>query len=141
MSRYLIRRLVAGNPVLVEACTANFLLIHLIPGDPASVMLGPNATPAEVDKLRHAMGLDQPIYRQLLTFFARTLRGDLGDSYFLDRPVVQAVTERLEPTLLLTFYSLIVAVLIGVPAGVAAAVRPTGALARGPMVRAAPGGA
>src|SRR5499427_398017 len=130
MSRYLIRRLVAVIPVLLVVITVIFLMIHLIPGDPASVMLGPNATPAEVDKLRHAMGLDRPIYQQLITFFARTLRGDLGDSYFLDRPVVQAVTERLEPTLLLTFYSLIVAVLIGVPAGVAAAVRPNGALDR-----------
>src|SRR5262245_57704957 len=129
MSRYLVRRLLAVIPVLLVVITVIFLMIHLIPGDPASVMLGPNATPEEVAKLRRSMGLDQPIYRQLLTFFARTLRGDLGDSYFLDRPVVQAVTERLEPTLLLTFYSLIVAVLIGVPAGIAAAVRPHGALA------------
>src|SRR5215468_11604612 len=133
MYRYLIRRLVAVIPVLLVVITVIFLMIHLIPGDPASVMLGPNAAPAEVDKLRHAMGLDQPIYRQLLTFFARTVRGDLGDSYFLDRPVVQAVTERLEPTLLLTFYSLIVAVLIGVPAGIASAVRPNGVLDRALM--------
>src|SRR5215475_7729222 len=133
MSRYLIRRLVAVIPVLLVVITVIFLMIHLIPGDPASVMLGPNATPAEVEKLRHAMGLDQPIYLQLLTFFGRTLRGDLGDSYFLDRPVVQAVMERIEPTLLLTFYSLIVAVLIGVPAGIASAVRPNGILDRALM--------
>src|SRR5262249_60944955 len=126
MYRYLVRRLVAVIPVLLVVITVIFLMIHLIPGDPAAVMLGPNATPAEIDKLRHAMGLDQPIYRQLITFFARTLRGDLGDSYFLDRPVAQAVMERIEPTLLLTFYSLIVAVLIGVPPRGAAPVRPNG---------------
>ena len=130
MSRYLVRRLLAVIPVLLVVITVIFLMIHLIPGDPAAVMLGPNATAEEVAKLRRQMGLDQPIYLQLLTFFARTVRGDLGDSYFLDRPVVQAVTERLEPTLLLTFYSLIVAVLIGVPAGIAAAVRPNGVLDR-----------
>ncbi|HXJ78872.1 MAG TPA: ABC transporter permease [Candidatus Methylomirabilis sp.] len=130
MSQYLARRLMAVIPVLLVVITVIFLMIHLIPGDPAAVMLGPNATADEVAKLRRQMGLDRPIYDQLFTFFARTLRGDLGDSYFLDRPVVQAVLERVEPTLLLTFYSLIVAVLIGVPAGVAAAVRPNGPLDR-----------
>src|SRR5215467_6017900 len=130
MSQYLVRRLMAVIPVLLVVITVIFLMIHLIPGDPAAVMLGPNATADEVAKLRRQMGLDQPIYLQLLTFFGRTLRGDLGDSYFLDRPVVQAVLERVEPTLLLTFYSLFVAVLIGVPAGVAAAVRPNGILDR-----------
>jgi len=115
MSQYLARRLMAVIPVLLVVITVIFLMIHLIPGDPAAVMLGPNATPDEVARLRQRMGLEQPIHLQLLTFFARTLRGDLGDSYFLDRPVVQAVLERVEPTLLLTFYSLFVAVLIGVP--------------------------
>src|SRR5262245_21457748 len=130
MSRYLVRRLMAVIPVLLVVITVIFLMIHMIPGDPASVMLGPNATPEEIAKLRRTMGLAQPLYQQLLTFFARTLRGDLGDSYFLDRPVAQAVLDRIEPTLLLTFYSLIVAVLIGVPAGIAAAVRPNGFLDR-----------
>ena len=130
MSRYIARRLVAVIPVLIVVITVIFLMIHLIPGDPAAVMLGPNATADEVAKLRRAMGLDQPIYLQLLTFFARTLRGDLGNSYFLDRPVAQAVVERIEPTLLLTVYSLVVAVMIGVPAGIAAAARPNGLLDR-----------
>jgi peptide/nickel transport system permease protein len=125
--RYLVRRLLAVVPVMLVVITVIFLMIHLIPGDPAAVMLGPNATADEVTKLRRILGLDQPILLQLWKFFARTLRGDLGDSYFLDRPVVQAVVERLEPTLLLTLYSLLVAVLIGVPAGVAAAVRPNSA--------------
>src|SRR5215468_11236223 len=133
MSQYLVRRLMAVIPVLVVVITVIFLMIHLIPGDPAAVMLGPNATADEVAKLRQRRGLEQPIHLQLLTFFGRTLRGDLGDSYLLDRPVVQAVMERVEPTLLLTFYSLIVAVLIGVPAGIASAVRPNGVLDRALM--------
>src|SRR5438552_17052361 len=100
--------------------TIVFLIIHLIPGDPVSVMLGPDATPAQIDQTRQAMGLDRPIHAQLLLFYARILRGDLGRSSFLDRPVTQALWERAEPTLMLTFASLLVAVLIGVPSGIVA---------------------
>jgi peptide/nickel transport system permease protein len=104
--------------------TVVFLLIHLIPGDPVSVMLGPDATPAQIAATRQALGLDRPLHEQLLKFYARVLRGDLGHSYFLDRPVVTALLERAEPTLVLTFASLLVAVLIGVPSGIVAAARP-----------------
>jgi peptide/nickel transport system permease protein len=104
--------------------TVVFLLIHLIPGDPVSVMLGPDATPAQIAAARQALGLDRPLPEQLLKFYARVLRGDLGHSYFLDRPVVTALVERAEPTLVLTFASLLVAVLIGVPSGIVAAARP-----------------
>jgi peptide/nickel transport system permease protein len=104
--------------------TVVFLLIHLIPGDPVSVMLGPDATPAQIAATRQALGLDRPLHEQLLKFYARVLRGDLGHSYFLDRPVVTALVERAEPTLVLTFASLFVAVLIGVPSGIVAAARP-----------------
>jgi peptide/nickel transport system permease protein len=100
--------------------TIVFLLIHLIPGDPVSVMLGPDATPDQIDATRQAMGLDRPIHEQLWKFYVRILRGDLGRSYFLDRPVTQALWERAEPTLMLTFSSLLVAVLIGVPSGIVA---------------------
>src|SRR5713101_9200997 len=76
--------------------TVVFLLIHLIPGDPVSVMLGPDATPAQIQAARQALGLDRPLPEQLLKFYARVLRGDLGRSYFLDRPVTQALLERAE---------------------------------------------
>jgi len=104
--------------------TVVFLLIHLIPGDPVSVMLGPDATPAQIEATRASLGLDRPIHEQLLKFYARVLRGDLGQSYFLDRPVTTALAERAEPTLVLTLSSLLVAVLIGVPSGVVAAAHP-----------------
>jgi peptide/nickel transport system permease protein len=100
--------------------TIVFLLIHLIPGDPVSVMLGPDATQTQIDATRRALGLDRPIHEQLVKFFARILRGDLGQSYFLDRPVTTALRERAEPTLVLTVTALLVAVLIGVPSGVLA---------------------
>ena len=100
--------------------TIVFLLIHLIPGDPLSVMLGPDATSAQIEGTRRALGLDRPLHEQLLKFYARVLRGDLGQSYFLDRPVTTALKERAEPTLVLTLSALIVAVVIGVPSGILA---------------------
>jgi hypothetical protein len=108
MFAYLIRRLLAVVPVMAVVVTVVFLLIHLIPGDPVSVMLGPDATPTQIDATRRALGLDRPIYQQLLGFYGRVLRGDLGQSYFLDRPVVTAIVERAEPTLMLMICALLV---------------------------------
>ncbi len=121
MGPYLLRRLAAIVPVLAVVATIVFLLIHLIPGDPVSVMLGPDATPTQIEATRKGLGLDRPIYEQLLGFYGRILRGDLGQSYFLDRPVSQALWERAEPTLVLMLAGLLVAVAIGVPSGTIAA--------------------
>jgi peptide/nickel transport system permease protein len=123
MAAYIVRRLIALVPVLLIVATVGFFLIYLTPGDPAAVMLGPDATAEELDNLRQVMGLDQPLIVQLYRWYARMLRGDLGHSIFLNRPVLQAIYERLEPTVLLTLLSLFVAVAIGVPAGIVAAVR------------------
>jgi peptide/nickel transport system permease protein len=121
---YFSRRIAALLPVMFIVATVVFFLVHLIPGDPASVLLGPNATPADVERLRTQMGLDKPIYHQFVIWFGRAMRGDLGRSIFLDRPVTQAVLERAEPTLLLVGLSLAVAILIGIPAGILSAIRP-----------------
>ena len=123
MAAYLVRRVLALLPVLAVVVTVVFLLIHLIPGDPVSVMLGPDATPEQIQATRQSLGLDRPLAEQLLRFYARVLRGDLGRSYFLDRPVTTALLERAEPTLALTAGALLVAVLIGVPSGIVAAAR------------------
>jgi peptide/nickel transport system permease protein len=120
MTAYLIRRLLAVIPVMAVVVTVVFLLIHLIPGDPVAVMLGPDATPAQIEGVRQALGLDRPLVDQLFLFYKRILRGDLGRSYFLDRPVTQALWERAEPTIVLTTTSLLVALLIGVPSGIVA---------------------
>ncbi len=109
--------------MLLIVATVGFFLIYLTPGDPAAVMLGPDATVDDLQNLRKIMGLDQPLLVQLLRWYSRTLRGDLGHSIFLQRPVFQAIIERLEPTALLTLMALAVAVGIGLPAGVASAVR------------------
>jgi len=123
MIGYVLRRLVALLPVLLIVSTVGFFLIYLTPGDPAAVMLGPDATAEEIQNLRTQMGLNRPLHIQLLHWYSRTLRGDLGDSIFLQRPVRQAIIERLEPTALLTLLALAVAIAIGVPAGVVSAVR------------------
>ena len=124
MTAYLIRRVLAVVPVMFIVVTIVFLLIHLIPGDPVSVILGPDATPAQMDATRTQLGLDRPLHEQLLAFYARVLQGDLGRSYFLNRPVTQALWERAEPTALLTISALLVAVCIGVPAGLIAGASP-----------------
>jgi len=121
VTAYLIRRLLAALPVMLVVVTVVFLLVHLIPGDPVSVMLGPDATPDQIEAARRALGLDRPLPEQLGLFYLRLLRGDLGHSYFLDRPVTTALLERAEPTLLLTGAALLVAIVIGVPSGIIAA--------------------
>jgi peptide/nickel transport system permease protein len=121
---YLVRRLLSVIPVMAVVVTVVFLLIHLIPGDPASAMLGPDATPAQIQATRVQLGLDRPVHEQLFKFYGRILQGDLGRSYFLNRPVAQALYERVEPTLLLTLSALFVAVAIGVPSGLIAGAYP-----------------
>jgi peptide/nickel transport system permease protein len=118
---YLLRRLLALIPVALVVATVAFVLIHLAPGDPASVIAGPDASAEDVGRIAHTLGLDQPIHVQLLRWYGRLLQGDLGRSIFLRKPVTEAILDRLEPTLLLTVFGVVVAVLIGVPAGVLSA--------------------
>ncbi|MBI2525668.1 MAG: ABC transporter permease [Candidatus Rokubacteria bacterium] len=121
MKVYLLRRLLAVVPVMLVVATVAFVLIHLAPGDPASVIAGPYATQDDITRLHHQLGLDQPLPLQLVKWYGRLLAGDLGDSIFLRRPVSEAIVERLEPTLLLTGWATLIAVLIGIPAGVLSA--------------------
>ncbi|MEW6524274.1 MAG: ABC transporter permease [Bacillota bacterium] len=123
MKAYILNRLAALIPTLLIVATVGFLLIHLTPGDPAAVMLGDEADLKDLEMLRQQMGLDQPIPVQLLRWLGRLFRGDLGYSIFLKRPVLQAITDRLECTLLLTVYSLIISVGLGVVMGIVAAVK------------------
>ncbi len=136
MGVYILKRLASLIPVLLIVMTVDFLIIHMIPGDPAAVMAGPNATAADVAQLRSRLNLDLPIYVQFLRWMGRALRGDLGESLFLGRTVTRAVGERAEPTLLLSAYGLLVAVVIGMPLGILAAVRPNTSMDRGFMLLA-----
>jgi peptide/nickel transport system permease protein len=118
---YLLHRVLAVIPVMLVVATVTFVLIHLAPGDPASIIAGPDATPDNVARLRHQLGLDESLPAQLFRWYGRLLRGDLGDSIFLRRPVTEAIVERLEPTVLLTSWATLIAVLLGVPAGIVSA--------------------
>ena len=121
MKTYVARRFLALIPVALVVATVAFVLIHLAPGDPASVIAGPDATQEDVRKISRQLGLDAPLPVQLLQWYGRLLQGDLGRSIFLRKPVTEAILDRVEPTLLLTASALAIAVLIGVPAGVLAA--------------------
>jgi peptide/nickel transport system permease protein len=120
---YIVRRLALLLPVMLIVGTVTFTLIHLTPGDPAAVMLGPEATPEEVERLRRQMGLDDPLPLQYVRWIADVARFNLGDSIFLNRSVASAILDRVTPTLQLSFYALTIALLIGIPAGIIAALR------------------
>jgi peptide/nickel transport system permease protein len=100
-----------------------FALIHLIPGDPVEVMLGESARAADRDALRHALGLDQPIWRQLLQFLERLVHLDLGVSLHSKRPISELIWERFPATLELAVTALVVAVCLALPLGLVAAAR------------------
>ena len=123
---YAVRRLALAVPMLLGAATIVFSLIHLIPGDPAEVMLGPGAGAGDVQELRHRLGLDRPLALQYAQYVTGLLRGDLGVSLTYHDPVGALIAERYPATLLLASASLAVAVLIALPVGVAAALRPGG---------------
>jgi peptide/nickel transport system permease protein len=118
---YIARRLLALIPVALVVATVAFVLIHLAPGDPASIIAGPDASPEDVQRIARQLGLDAPLYAQLGRFYGRLLRGDLGQSIFLRKPVSEAILDRVEPTSLLTALATLIAVAIGVPSGVISA--------------------
>jgi len=123
MALYVMRRLAGVVPVLGLVALGSFLLVHLVPGDPAMVMLGNDATPQQIQQLRAQMGLDRSLLEQFVVWVREALRGNLGESFFLGRPVSQALWERLPATMQLAVLALLFSLLIGVPAGVVAAVR------------------
>jgi peptide/nickel transport system permease protein len=123
MILYVVRRLLGVVPVLALVAITSFLLVYLVPGDPAMVMLGSDATPEQLQSLRAQMGLDRSLPEQFILWSGQALRGNLGDSFFLGRPVTQALLERLPATMQLAMLSLLFSLLIGIPAGIVAAVR------------------
>ena len=124
MIPYIVRRLLLLIPVLLIVGVIVFSLLHLAPGDPASMMLGREATPEQKEALREQLGLNEPLVVQFADWFWGVLRLDFGDSLFLGKPVSEALMERVQPTGLLALYSLTLTILIAIPAGIIAAVRP-----------------
>ncbi|MCY4308063.1 MAG: ABC transporter permease [Rhodobacteraceae bacterium] len=121
MKRYLIRRLFGMGMVVLIVLTIAFFIVRLAPGDPAALMLGPDATPEQAEELRSRLGLDQPIIIQYASFIVSAVKGDLGQSIFFNQPVTQVLKSRAEPTVFLSLFSLIIALVVAVPIGIYAA--------------------
>lgn len=124
MLNYILKRLVGAIPVLFGVSVIVFSMARLVPGDPIDVMFANQAppTPEQRAALRKSMGLDQPIYQQYFTFMGNLAQGDLGESYRTHRPVTEMIGNRLPNTIKLTVASLTIAALIGIVAGIIAAV-------------------
>ncbi len=120
---YIARRLFLALPVLLGVSVLVFGVLHLAPGDPAAIMLGAQATREDVERLRRDLGLDQPLPVQYLSWMGHVLRGDLGRSIPLGREVLPEVLLRFRSTLILTAGALVIAIVVGVPAGVLSATR------------------
>lgn len=126
---FVLRRLLASIPVIIGVTIIAFLLIHLVPGDPAQAMLfGANASPEQIDQLRDQLGLTQPLWQQYFTFAGDLLHGDLGTSYVTHNSVAYELVSRTPSTLALTGAAMLVAVVIGVPLGLVAGLRPNSML-------------
>ncbi|MCZ7676798.1 MAG: ABC transporter permease [Roseovarius sp.] len=127
---YLVKRLGLSVAVIVAVIPVLFSLLHLIPGDPATVALGPRATPETIARYAAKMHLDEPVWRQFLIYVGNALTGDLGVDVFSDRPVTTIIGERLGFTLALVCAGMGWAVVLGIPLGCLAAVRPNSWLDR-----------
>lgn len=123
MTGYLVYRLLSAIPVLAVVSLASFGLIFLVPGDPAAEIAGPGATSEEVARIRSQLGLDAPVHVQMLSYYGRLLRGDLGHSIMLNRSVTTAMMERAPVTLSLTAMALGISLTLAVVLGVVAAVK------------------
>ena len=123
MTRHLLLRLLFTLPALWLILTMVFLLVHIVPGDPVQQMLGEGARAEDLQQLRHALGLDRPLHVQYGRYLAGLVRGDWGQSFRFQTPVLRAVLERYPATLELALVALLVCAAIGIPAGVFAAHR------------------
>ncbi len=117
------RRLIGAIPVILGISLLVFLLMHIAPGDPVTLLLGDNASDADIQRARHEWGLDQPLLAQYWDFIAHAARGDFGDSLKFGEPVTKLIFERLPATVELALASLLVAILISVPVGIYSAIK------------------
>jgi ABC-type dipeptide/oligopeptide/nickel transport system permease component len=120
---FLRKRFIHMIPVLFGIVLVVFLMVRLIPGDPARIMLGTHATPERLSELRAELGLDEPIWRQFLLFMGNVVQGDLGTSLVYRRSVFDVILDRLPPTLFLITYAAIMSLALTIPLALVAAVR------------------
>ena len=124
MAEFVIKRLLAAIPVLFLVSLIAASIMQLVPGDPASIIAGQSASDADVAHVREVLGLDRPFPERLWDWYVGLAHGDLGQSLLLNRPVTQAIAERVPVTLALAGFALFLTIALGVPCGVVAALRP-----------------
>lgn len=121
MLGYILRRILAVIPVMLLVAVFVFLLLRLTPGDPAAIIAGDMATPAQLERIREAMGLNQPLHVQFFTWVGRLLQGDLGTSLISSTPVAGMIADRMGPTLAIALLTILMSVALAIPMGVIAA--------------------
>lgn len=126
MGSYIIKRLISAIPVLLGITIIVFLIMAMIPGDPATAILGSYATPENVARLNRDLGLDAPLVERYFIWLGNMLTGDFGRSYSLNRPVLDEITERFSATLILAGVSFVLCSILGILAGVVSAARQYG---------------
>lgn len=125
LARYVAVRLAQAVPTLIGVLLVVFVLVRVLPGDPARLIAGPEALEEDVQRIRELLGLDRPLYEQFATYMVNVLRGDLGISLKTGDPVVKEIMARLPYTIGLALLAEVIAVLIGLPLGILAATRPS----------------
>ncbi len=123
MGKYLARRIIESLPVVVGVSILVFMLIHLIPGDPAVTILGERATQENVEALRQQLGLNKPLYEQYFIWISYVLQGDLGNTVRGNIPISTEISHRFPATVELSLMSLMLASLVGIPIGILSAVK------------------
>lgn len=126
MGGYILKRLVSAVPVLLGITVIVFLIMAMIPGDPATAILGSYATPENVERLNRQLGLDQPLWRQYFIWLGNLLQGDFGRSFALNRPVLDEILDRFSATLILAGTAFVLCSGLGIAAGVVSAARQYG---------------
>ncbi len=139
MLTFILRRLLTTVPVVAFVAFVVFSILHLAPGDPAAIIAGDQATPEQIAAVHKALGLDRPFFLRFASWLWQVMNGDLGHSIFSQLPVTTLIGQRLEPTLALMTLTLILSILVAIPAGVAAAAFQGSWLDRGIMAMAVAG--
>lgn len=123
MLGFVVRRVLSTIPVLAMVALLVFLMLRLTPGDPAAVLAGDNGTPQQIEEIRAALGLNEPIYKQFIIYVGGILTGDLGESYFFKKQVTELISQRVGATVSLAAITLIFTLIVAIPLGVIAAFR------------------
>ena len=118
---FILRRVLATIPVMLVVAIFVFLMLRLTPADPAAIIAGDNANSEQVAAIRRQLGLDQPILTQFFIWSGRLFQGDFGESFFFKKTVAALIADRIEPTLSLSLFTILIAVFVAVPLGVIAA--------------------